>query len=214
MNTGEVNQKIALARNQAGLTQGQLADKVKCDRATLSRIETGNRRVTMRMLYKIANALEVDPSYFVGGDSKSASLNSIIKDIQDIKEKMNFITVPIIGSVPAGHPEIREQQILGNVCLSIDDVGGVKKDFFALKISGESLNGDGIHSGDIAVFDPHPVFQDGKIYILRLGNEVVVRHAYRSDETISLVASNQEFKTVKVKDVEILGQLVWLQRSY
>lgn len=214
MKTGEENKKIAEARNRAGLTQGELAEKVKCDRATISRIETGNRKPSMRMLYKIADALDVDPSYFVGGESKPNSLNAIVKDIQDIKEKMHYITVPIIGSVPAGHPEIKEQQILGNVCLSIDEVGGIKKDFFALKISGESLNGDGIHSGDIAVFEPRPVFQDGKIYVLRLGNEVVVRHAYRNDGTISLVASNQDFKTVKVKDVEILGKLVWLQRSY
>jgi repressor LexA len=214
MNTGEINQKIAIAREKAGLTQAELANKVPCATATISRIETGNRTVTMRMLYKIAKALDIDPAHFIGKAKALLSDDAVMKELRDIKEKMNFITVPIIGSVPAGHPEIREQQILGNVCLSIDDVGGVKKDFFALKISGESLNGDGIHSGDVAVFDPHPVFQDGKIYVLRLGNEVVVRHVYKSDGTVSLVSSNQEFKAVKVKDVEILGKLVWLQRSY
>lgn len=206
---------IAEARNRAGLTQGELAEKVPCDRATISRIETGNRQPSARMRHKIARALDLDPDYFIGNAKSPPTNDAIAKELQRINAKLNMVTIPIIGTVPAGHPETKEQHIIGEVCLSVDKVGGMKKDLFALEVSGESLQGDGIHSGDVVIFDPHFVFEDGKIYALRLNNnEVTLKHVYKSDGTVNLVSSNQEFKSMKVKEVEILGRLIWLQRSY
>ncbi|HLV18438.1 MAG TPA: helix-turn-helix transcriptional regulator [Pseudomonas sp.] len=47
------------AREQAGLTQIELAERVGCDQSVISRIESGQRAVTLQRLKHIAKALGV-----------------------------------------------------------------------------------------------------------------------------------------------------------
>jgi ribosome-binding protein aMBF1 (putative translation factor) len=49
--------KIGVAREKAGLTQAELAEKVGADQATISRIERGEPNVTFETLTKLARAL-------------------------------------------------------------------------------------------------------------------------------------------------------------
>ncbi len=55
--SGDVLKRV---REQKGLTQGELADKVGVCRVTITRIETGARNPSMPLLQKIANALKVE----------------------------------------------------------------------------------------------------------------------------------------------------------
>jgi len=47
------------AREQAGLTQIELAERVGCDQSVISRIESGQRALTLDRLKSIAKALGV-----------------------------------------------------------------------------------------------------------------------------------------------------------
>jgi ribosome-binding protein aMBF1 (putative translation factor) len=51
---------VVEARKKAGLTQGQLAAKLKMPQSQISRIERNPDRTTVRTLKKIAKALGVD----------------------------------------------------------------------------------------------------------------------------------------------------------
>ena len=46
-------------REQAGLTQIQLAERIGCDQSVISRIESGQRALTLDRLKSIAKALGV-----------------------------------------------------------------------------------------------------------------------------------------------------------
>lgn len=48
------------ARSKAGLTQTELAEKIGCDQATISRYETGTSDVTKELAPAIATALGLD----------------------------------------------------------------------------------------------------------------------------------------------------------
>ena len=56
---------IVKARKKAGLTQAQLAAKVKMPQSQISRIESNPDRTTVRTLKKIAKALGVDVRYLL-----------------------------------------------------------------------------------------------------------------------------------------------------
>lgn len=58
--------RIARARKAAGLTQAELADRLKLPQSQISRIERNPDRTTIRTLKKIAKALGVDVSALVG----------------------------------------------------------------------------------------------------------------------------------------------------
>lgn len=55
-----VAERLIDARKKAGLTQGQLATKLKMPQSQISRIERNPDRTTVRTLKKIAKALGVD----------------------------------------------------------------------------------------------------------------------------------------------------------
>jgi transcriptional regulator with XRE-family HTH domain len=52
---------LVAEREAAGLTQRQLADRVHKDPATVARIETGERNVSVLELVLLARALDRDP---------------------------------------------------------------------------------------------------------------------------------------------------------
>ena len=49
--------KMAVAREKAGLSQAELARKIGTDQASISRIERGERNITLETLAKITRAL-------------------------------------------------------------------------------------------------------------------------------------------------------------
>jgi transcriptional regulator with XRE-family HTH domain len=52
-------------RKEAGLTQEQLAHAAEIDRTFVSLIERGERQPTVRVLFKLADALETPPSRLI-----------------------------------------------------------------------------------------------------------------------------------------------------
>ena len=52
--------RIARQRRAAGLTQAELAEKVGVQPETISRLETGNRRVSLEMLALISESLSLE----------------------------------------------------------------------------------------------------------------------------------------------------------
>jgi len=93
----------------------------------------------------------------------------------------DVIAVPILGNIPAGHPEEQTEYLHGT--LSIDQaILGVSRvhRLFALKVKGDSMEGRGIHKGDwvVADADTHPhegdmvvAFIDGQNTLKTLAKE-------------------------------------------
>lgn len=54
-----VGRKIKRLRRDADLTQEQLADKIRISTTHVGLVETGNRRMSLKTLQKVANALKV-----------------------------------------------------------------------------------------------------------------------------------------------------------
>lgn len=60
----EIGYRIAIAREEAGLNQKELAERLGLSQATLSNYEKGKRRVYLPQLQKIADALGKPLDYF------------------------------------------------------------------------------------------------------------------------------------------------------
>ncbi|SHF05217.1 Transcriptional regulator, contains XRE-family HTH domain [Desulfofundulus australicus DSM 11792] len=59
-----IGRRIQLAREEAGLSQEQLAAKIGCSQSTLSHYEQGKRRLYLAQLEKIAQVLQKPIDYF------------------------------------------------------------------------------------------------------------------------------------------------------
>jgi transcriptional regulator with XRE-family HTH domain len=67
----EVHERLRLAREQAGLSQGQVAKRLNMSRPTISEIEAGRRRVDADELRELSKLYEVSVDWLVSeqGDS-------------------------------------------------------------------------------------------------------------------------------------------------
>jgi transcriptional regulator with XRE-family HTH domain len=74
MEKEEIGKKIKILRKTRGLTQQQLADKLKVKRATISNYEIGRRSPHIKELEDISEALGVNLEYFGFGGSAAVDL--------------------------------------------------------------------------------------------------------------------------------------------
>lgn len=65
MDAKKLGKKIKLARVDAELTQGELAEKIKAKQKSISRYETGLSVPSLETLEKIAKALKKPFGYFL-----------------------------------------------------------------------------------------------------------------------------------------------------
>ncbi len=60
-----IGRRLQLAREEAGLSQEQLAAKIGCSQSSLSNYEKGRRRLYLAQLEKIAEELQKPMDYFM-----------------------------------------------------------------------------------------------------------------------------------------------------
>lgn len=82
MGYAEMGRRIQQAREQAGLSQAQLAAKLRCTQSALSNYELGKRRIHLSNLEQIASILKKPLSYFVqhSTDSYSEDQTLLLED--------------------------------------------------------------------------------------------------------------------------------------
>jgi len=80
----EMGRRIQQAREQAGLSQAELAAKLRCTQSALSNYELGKRRIHLSNLEQIAHILKKPLGYFVehSTDSYSKDQALLLEDPQ------------------------------------------------------------------------------------------------------------------------------------
>ncbi|MCZ0945636.1 MAG: helix-turn-helix transcriptional regulator [Gammaproteobacteria bacterium] len=74
-----VAERLRLARQQAGLSQGQVARMLSKHRPTISEIEAGRRRVSADELAMFADIYEVSPAWLLGREDESDEFNERVR---------------------------------------------------------------------------------------------------------------------------------------
>ena len=105
----------------------------------------------------------------------------------------------------------KEEWEVGPGSLSLPQTEGLQRHspkVFALVVSGDSLQGDGIEDGDTILVDPDAGLQVGSIHIVRIENGLCARHVFLEDGLVRLVASNDRYGEIIVNEVEFVGKAV------
>ncbi len=207
--------RLRRARDESGLSQTELGKLYGCTGAAVSQMERGVRGVGMEPLEKMARIFNKPLEWFFSDEVEAPNLPQkpielMLREVHERFNRLELMEVPIRGSVPAGCPFPVEENLEGYVEIPkalLKDAAN-SEGLFALRVSGDSLIGDDIHSRDIVVIEPTTEIVDGKIYVLRLANECVARHVYKLNNSLRLVSSNGDYAEMEVDNVEILGRVI------
>ena len=136
-----------------------------------------------------------------------------MKEISDIFKSCGVTgeppgsVAPLFGAfVPAGFPSPADDFLEGTLDLNEHLIRHPAATFF-IRVTGDSMLGAGIHSGDLLVVDRAREASDGKVVIAVLDGELAVKRLRRRNGKIILVSENDHYEPVEVK--EDMECVVW-----
>ena len=127
--------------------------------------------------------------------------------------------MPVVGVIKAGPNGVAMEEHLGTE-FTIKDNLDMSFDYFWLKVSGDSMIGDGINDGDYAMIKKTLDFNNGDICAVIVdGEEGTLKHITKSEDTIVLTASNPAYEPrvfigKEMNKIMIAGKLVQTMRKY
>ncbi|MCR4564121.1 MAG: XRE family transcriptional regulator [Clostridiales bacterium] len=188
-------------RNQKGLSQAQLADKLNVAASTIGMWESGKREPRdYETLELIADFFNVNMDALLSG-----SLRPNI--------------IPVLGTVRAGLPMNAVENILDYEEISNDMAR--QGDFFALKIKGSSME-PRFAEGDIVIVKKQSDVDSGEIAIVLVnGDEATIKKVQKFNGGINLIPSNPIYevltfdnKQIENLPVQIIGKVVELRAKF
>lgn len=126
--------------------------------------------------------------------------------------RREIVNVPIIGEVAAGEPIFAEQNIAGYFPLLPEDMPSGEA--FMLEVNGESMINVGIYDGDKILVRKQNTAQNGDIIVALVEDSATVKTFYKEDGYYRLQPENDSMEPIIVEQVEILGKLAGLYRTY
>lgn len=119
----------------------------------------------------------------------------------------------LVARIPAGAPLSVFDETRESFTITHDYFGG--GDILAVRVIGDSMTGDSIADGDIAMIKRQQEGNRGDILALRIEDEITLKRVELKGEKARLVPSNPEhsIREVPAAQLEILGKLVGIIRK-
>ncbi len=122
--------------------------------------------------------------------------------------------IPLVGRVAAGQPILAEECI--EDMLEPGEMFGDPSGLFALRVRGDSMVGAGILEHDYVIVKQRDQARPGEIIVALVGDEATVKYYQPRQDRIELVAANEKYQPIQVKDGEgfrILGVVTGVIRT-
>jgi repressor LexA len=198
--------KLKALRLYRGLSQEELATRIKTSKQVISRYETGQRVPKITVVKQFADDLNVPISYFLEEDHDSAH------------KKTRF--VPVLGNVPAGIPLEAIENILDYEEISQDMSN--RGEYFGLVVHGDSMEPK-FSEGDVVIVRKQSVLESGEIGIIIVnGTDATIKKFVSHEEGgISLIPLNPKYAPkyytngeIDTVPIRVLGKVVELRAKF
>ncbi|MCP4234237.1 MAG: repressor LexA [Aestuariibacter sp.] len=129
------------------------------------------------------------------------------------KEEDSASSFDLVARIPAGAPSPVFDETPESFSVTYDFFGG--GDILGLRVVGDSMSGDSIADGDIAMIKRQRDANKGDILALRIEDEITLKRLRIKGDEAQLLASNPEhsMRVVPARQLEILGKLVGIIRK-
>jgi repressor LexA len=125
------------------------------------------------------------------------------------------VKVPLLGFVPAGHPQ--EAIDLSREAVEVPDwmLGRKKGNVFCVQVEGKSMVDAYIDDGDRVLVERTNTASSGEMVIAFLEDGSVTLKRLRLEAgRIALMPENPEFEPIEVSQLRILGRVIGVMRKY
>ena len=108
-----------------------------------------------------------------------------------------IVDFPILGSIPAGLPDTRQQDVEGFVSVDVESIGfKPTRTTFALRVAGDSMIGRHILPGDIVLLEHGPEPRDGEVVAALIDGATTLKTFLRRNGKPFLIAENPKYQNL------------------
>ncbi|HJB57521.1 MAG TPA: helix-turn-helix domain-containing protein [Candidatus Flavonifractor intestinipullorum] len=201
MTTGE---RIRALRQAAKLSQEELGARIGVQKAAIHKYETGLVvNLKKSTLEKLAQALHTTPAYLLGLEDPGLAPSA--------HPYHPTRSIPILGRISAGLPLYAEQNIEGYTFTDLN--GGAE--YFALRVSGDSMNAMGINDGYLIIVRRQDEVENGEVAVVMVGEEdATVKRFYATGSTVTLMPQSTnpvhqpQIYDLRKTPIKVLGKVV------
>ena len=137
---------------------------------------------------------------------RTEGLSRSIEILRDTLSK-----IPILGTIPAGGPDLAYENIEGYV--ELDELLAGQSNLFALKVKGDSMIDAGILDGDIAIIRKQSTAYKGDVVAALIESEATLKRLRYAHGTAFLEPANKNYAPI-FEEFTIIGKLVTIVRKY
>ena len=127
-------------------------------------------------------------------------------------EYNNVVNIPILGVVAAGRPIMAEENWEGSVPIH-SSLLKKNRQYFALKVKGDSMTGAGILEKDTALIQKQNTAKNGDIVVAVVDEKVTIKRFFKEANRIRLQPENPNHNPIYSQDVRVLGKLSYIIRA-
>ncbi len=110
------------------------------------------------------------------------------------------------GGISAGFPSPADDFKENRISLDTELVGDTEATFYA-RVNGNSMEGAGMHDGDLLVIDRSIEPYDGCIAVCFLEEEFTVKRIKKEKDKVTLLPENQDYEPIVISGDKIL--VIW-----
>jgi len=127
-------------------------------------------------------------------------------------EEKDVVNIPLLGSIAAGEP-IEAIQDIETIEVPRGLLSKPTKNYFTLKVKGDSMIDDGILDNDIIIAEKTEFAEDGDLVVaLNEDNEATLKYFYKEKNRIRLEPRNPVYDPIYLRNVKIQGKFINLIR--
>ncbi|MBU4304535.1 MAG: transcriptional repressor LexA [Candidatus Omnitrophica bacterium] len=124
-----------------------------------------------------------------------------------------MLTIPILGSVPAGVPVLAVENV--EDYFNVDKLFSQKEELFFLRVRGDSMIGAGIMPDDLVLVKKQPCAQSEDIVVCRIDDEVTVKILRNREGRLFLEPANKNYSIIPLNEnSQIVGKVITAIRRY
>lgn len=125
-----------------------------------------------------------------------------------------FLTVPVVGAITAGFPSPAEEELRD--ILSLDEYLIPRPETsFLLRVSGDSMVGEGIMEGDLVIVEKGREPKNGDIVVAEVDGEWTLKYFRREGERVVLEAANPRYRALVPRlELRLGGVVTAVIRKY
>ena len=147
--------------------------------------------------------------------SKLVAAGILDKDAKGfLKPARPSFSLPLVGEVAAGFPSPAEEELRD--IISFDEYLITRPDSsFILKVSGDSMIGEGIKPGDLVIVDRGKEPKNGDVIVAEVDGEWTMKYFRKKGGSITLEAANPRYPTIKPRSaLRVAGVVTAVIRKY